>query len=83
MFENKVLRRMIEPKRDEVTGERRKLRNEEVKELYSSPNIIRVIKSRRMKWAGHVERMEKGEEMCIQCFGGDTQGKEITRKSQA
>jgi hypothetical protein len=60
VFENSVLRRIFGPKRDEVTGERRKLHNEELHILYSSPNIIRQIKSRRMRWAGHVARM--GEE---------------------
>ena len=50
MSENRVLR-IFEPKRDEVTGERRKLHNEELSDLYSSPNIVRVIKSRRMRWA--------------------------------
>jgi hypothetical protein len=54
VFENRVLRRIRGPKRDEVTGEWWKLRNEELNELYSSPNTVRVIKSRRMKWAGHV-----------------------------
>jgi hypothetical protein len=54
VFENRVLRRIRGPKRDEVRGEWWKLRNEELNELYSSPNIVRVIKSRRMKWAGHV-----------------------------
>ena len=48
------------PKRDGVTGEWRKLHNEELNDLYSSPNIVRVIKSRRMRWAGHVARMEEG-----------------------
>jgi hypothetical protein len=60
VFDNRVLRRIFEPKRDEVTGEWRKLHNEELHNLYSSPDIIRLIKSRRMRWAGHVARM--GEE---------------------
>jgi hypothetical protein len=60
VFKNKVLRRIFEPKRDEVTGEWRKLHNEELHNLYSSPDIIRQVKSRRMRWAGHVARM--GEE---------------------
>ena len=57
MFDNRVLRRVFGPKRDEVTGEWRKVPNEELRDLYSSPNIVRVIKSRRMRWAGHVARM--------------------------
>jgi hypothetical protein len=57
VFENRVLRRIFGPKRDEVTGEWRELHNEEVLELYSSPSTIRIIKSRRMRWAGYVERM--------------------------
>jgi len=60
VFENRVLRRIFRPKRDEVTGEWRRLRNEELNDLYCSPNIVWVIKSRRMGWAGHVARM--GEE---------------------
>jgi hypothetical protein len=52
-----VLRRIFGPKRDEVTGEWRKLHNEELRDLYSSPNIIRIIKLRRMRWAGHGARM--------------------------
>jgi hypothetical protein len=52
-----VLRRIFGPKRDEVTGEWRKLRNEELRDLYSSPSIIRIIKSRRMRWAGYVARL--------------------------
>jgi hypothetical protein len=57
VFENRVLRRIFGPKRDEETGGWRKLRNEELHNLYSSPSIIRVVKSRRIRWAGHVERM--------------------------
>ena len=57
VFENKVLRRIFGPKRDEVTGGWRKLHNEELNDLYVTPNIVRVIKSRRMRWAGHVARM--------------------------
>jgi len=60
MFEDMVLRRIFGPRRDEVTGEWRRLNNEELNDLYSSPNIVPVIKSRRMRWAGHVARM--GEE---------------------
>ena len=60
VFENMVLRRIFGPRRDEVTGEWRRLHNEELNDLYCSPNIVRVIKSRRMRWAGHVARM--GEE---------------------
>ena len=57
VFENWVLRRIFGPKRDEVTGVWRKLHNEELNDLYSSPNIVRVIKSRRIGWAEHVARM--------------------------
>ena len=57
MFENRVLRRIFGPKRDEVTGKLRKLQNEEINDLYFSPNVICVIKSRRIRWAGHVARM--------------------------
>ena len=60
MFGNMVLRRIFGPRRDEVTGDWRRIHNEELNDLYSSPNIVRVIKSRRMRWAGHVARM--GEE---------------------
>jgi hypothetical protein len=60
VFENRVLRRIFGPKRDEVTGEWRKLHNEEFHNWYSSPDIIRQVKSRRMRWAGHVAR--RGEE---------------------
>ena len=57
MFENRVLRRIFGPKRDGVTGEWRKLHNEELNDLYCSPNIFRVIKSRIMRWAGHLALM--------------------------
>ena len=60
VFENIVLRRIFGPRGDEVTEEWRRLPNEELNDLYSSPNIVRVIKSRRVRWAGHVARM--GEE---------------------
>ena len=60
MFENRVLRRIFGPRKDGVTGEWRKLNNEELNDLYCSPNIVRLIKSRRMRWAGHVARMEEG-----------------------
>ena len=60
VFENMVLRRIFGPRRDEVTGDWRRLHNEELNDLFSSPNIVRVIKSRRMRWAGNGVRM--GEE---------------------
>jgi hypothetical protein len=61
VFENRVLRRIFGPERDEVTGEKGNLHNEELKGLYCSPNIIRVIKSMRMRWTGHVARMGGGK----------------------
>jgi hypothetical protein len=79
VFENRVMRRIFGPERDEVTGEWRKLHNEELHNLYSSPNI-RQIKSRRMRWAGHVARM--GEE-CVQSFDGKARRKETTWKTKA
>jgi len=57
VFENRVLRRVFGPKKDEVTGEWRKLHNEELRDLYSLPNILRVVKSRKMRRAGHVARV--------------------------
>jgi hypothetical protein len=74
VFENRVLRRILGPKRDEVTGEWRKLHNEELHILYSSKNIIRQIKSRRMRWAGHVARMG-GERNVYRVFSGKPEGK--------
>jgi hypothetical protein len=63
VFENRVLRRVFGPKRDEVTGELRKLHNKELSDLYCSPNIYRVMKSAIMRWAGHVAGMGR-EEAC-------------------
>jgi len=74
VFENTVLRRIFGPRRDELTWEWRRLHNEELNDLYSSPNIVRVIKSRRMRWAGHVARM--GEERgCYRVLVGKQEGK--------
>jgi hypothetical protein len=61
VFENRVLRRILRPQEDEVTGEWRRLHNKELHALYSSPSIIRVIKSRRLRWEGHVARMGRGD----------------------
>jgi hypothetical protein len=69
VFENRVLTRIFGPKRYEVTGEWRKLDNEELNDLYFPPKIVWVIKYRRVRWAGYVARMG---ENCIQCFGGET-----------
>jgi hypothetical protein len=59
VFENRVLRKIFRTKRDEVTGEWRKVHNEELHDLYSSPSIIRIMKSGRMRWAGHVARIDE------------------------
>jgi hypothetical protein len=61
VFENRLLRRIVGPKREKITREWRTLHNEELNDLYCSPNIVRVIQSRRMRWAGHVARMRGGE----------------------
>jgi hypothetical protein len=67
VFENRVLRRIFGPKKDEVTGDWRKLHNEELRNLYSLPSIIIIITSRRMRWAGHVARMGQ-REMHVGCM---------------
>jgi hypothetical protein len=64
VFENRVLRRISGPERDEVTGDWTKLHNEEINNLYSSPNIIRMTKSRRIRWAGHVARIGTKRNAC-------------------
>ena len=61
VFENRVVRRVFGPKRNEVTGEWRKIHIEKLNDLYSLPSIVRVVKSRRIKWAGHVARMGEGK----------------------
>jgi hypothetical protein len=73
VFENRVVRRICGPKRDDITGEWRKLHNEELHILYSSPNVIRQIKSRRMRWVGHVARM--GERNVYKVLMGKPEGK--------
>jgi hypothetical protein len=80
VFENRVLRRIFGAKRDEVTGEWRKLHSKELHILNSSQNIIRQVKSRRMRWAGHAARM--GDE-CVLGFDGKDRGKETTWKTVA
>jgi hypothetical protein len=69
VFENRVLRRIFGPKRDEVTGEWRKLQSGELHNLYSSSDIIRQIKSSRMRWAGHVARMGEGRNVYMVLVG--------------
>jgi hypothetical protein len=65
VFQNRVLRRIFVPKTDEVTGEWRKLHNKELRDLYTSTSIIRIMKSRRMRWAGHVTRMGRREKRIV------------------
>jgi hypothetical protein len=79
--ENQVLRRVFGPKRNEVTGEWRKLHNEKLNNLYSLPNIVRVVKSRRMRWAGHVACM--GEDRGVhRVLMGKSEGKKPLGRSR-
>jgi hypothetical protein len=79
VFENRALRRIFGPKRDEVTGEWRRLHNEELHALYSSPHIIRASQSRRLRWAGHVARM--GERRgAYRVLVGKPQGRRLLEK---
>jgi hypothetical protein len=80
--ENRVLRRIFGPKRDEVTGEWRKLHNGELRNLYSSPDIIRQIKSRRMRWAGACDTHGRGMKR-VQGFDGKDRRKKTTWKTEA
>jgi hypothetical protein len=83
VFENRVLRKIFEPKKDEVTGEWRMLHNEELHNFYSSPDIIRQIKSRRMRWTAHVARVGEERKLYVQGFGGQARRKETTGKTKA
>ena len=74
MFENRVLRRIFEPKRDDITGKWRKLQTEELNDLYCSPIIVQVIKLKRMRWAGHVACMGEGRGV-YRVFVGKPEGK--------
>jgi hypothetical protein len=80
VFEKRVLRRIYEPKRDEATGKWRKLHSEELHNLYSSPNVIRRIESRRMNWAGHVARMGEGRNV-YGVLVGKPEGKSLLVRS--
>jgi hypothetical protein len=82
VFENRVPRRIFGPERDEITGEWRKLHSGELHNLYSSPDIIRQIKSRIMRWVGNVARMGE-EKKVFQGIGEKVQRKKITRKTEA
>ena len=81
MFENKVLRKIFGAKRDKITGEWRTLHNAELHALYSSPNVIRNLKSRRLRWAGHVARMEQFRN-AYRVLMVKPEGKETFRKSE-
>jgi len=81
VFENRVLRRIFGPKRDELTGECRKLHNKDLNDLYSSPNIIRVIKSRKMRLVGHVARMRERRGL-YRVLVGKPEGKRPLRRTR-
>jgi hypothetical protein len=81
VFENRVLRKIFGPKKDEVTGEWRKLHNEELHDLYSSPSIIRTIRLRRMRWAGHVARM-RAKQYAYMLLVGKVEGKRHVGRSR-
>ena len=83
MFENRVLRRIFRPKRDGVTGEWTKLHNEKLNDLYSSPNIVRLIKWRIMGWAGHVARMGERRGVYMVLVGKPEGRREATWETQA
>ena len=82
VFENRVLRGIFGSKRDGVTGEWRKLHNEELNDLYCSPNIVRVIKSRRMRWAEHVAHMSE-RTVAYRAFVGKSDGKRPLERPKA
>jgi hypothetical protein len=79
VFENRLLRRIFRPKRDEVTGGWRKLHNEEICDLYPTSSIIRIIKSKRMRWAGHVARMRE-KKNAYRLFVGKPEGNRPLRR---
>jgi hypothetical protein len=79
-LENRVLRRIFAPRRNEVTGEWRKLHNEELHDFYSSPSMLRIMKSRRMRWAGHVTRMEEKRNACRLLVGKPEEKRPLGRQ---
>jgi hypothetical protein len=82
VLQKRLLRNIFGPKRDEITGEWRRLHNEELCDTYSSPNVTRLIKSRKMRCEGLVARMER-QDVCVKVCGGETCGKKTTLKTLA